>query len=214
MERELLPLAPWDLPIPASDPAWLETLLQPRLALFWGAHTPSRTLLAAATVLAARGAEVRLFDGGNSFDGYFVARLARRLSSAPEAVLGRLRLSRAFTCFQLAELIETAPAALSPLFVLDLLATFYDESVPLRDSERLLSTTLTHLKRLAASGPVIVGARQPRTLATPQPSAEGSATGGAVRERWVLLDRLQAAADHSWMLRTPAVEQPIQPRLF
>lgn len=201
MHRALLPfpLPPADFPLPASDPALLEALLQPRLALFWGAHTPSRTLLAAATVMTARGAAVRLFDGGNSFDGYFVARLARRLTPQVHAVLGRLRLSRAFTCFQLAELIETAPATPEPLFVLDLLSTFYDESVPLRDSERLLATTLTHLKRLAATGPVIVGAREPQTL---------------VKERWTLLDRLQVAADSAWLLRTPEVAQPVQPRLF
>ncbi len=199
MSLALSPQVLSDLPIPASDPALLEVLRQPRLALFWGAHTPSRTLLAAATVMAAGGAAVRLFDGGNSFDGYFVARLARRLTVEAHSVLGRLRLSRAFTCFQLAELIETSPAGPEPLFVLDLLSTFYDESVPLRDSERLLTITLTHLKRLAAAGPVIVGAREPQTL---------------VKERWTLLDRLQTAADSAWMLRAPAPAEPLQPRLF
>ena len=188
-----------DLPIPAVDPRLLDELIRPRLALFWGSETPARTLLAAATVMAVRGQALRVFDGGNRFDGYFVARLARRLSTLPETVLGRIRLSRAFTCFQLAELIETAPAGPEPLFVLDLLATFYDESVPLRDAERLLSTTLTQLKRLAAAGPVIVGTRQPQTL---------------VRERWTLLDRLETAADAVWILRAPPDVPPGQLRLF
>ena len=79
------------------------------------------------------------------------------MSRHPYAVMERVRLSRAFTCFQLSELIENAPASPEPLFVLDLLTTFYDESVPLRDTERLLGSTITHLKRLAACGPVIVG---------------------------------------------------------
>jgi len=117
----------------------------------------------------------------------------------PYDILDRMHLSRAFTCFQLAELIENAPAGPEPLFVLDLLATFYDESVPLRDSERLLATTLTHLRRLAAVGPVIVGGREPQTL---------------VKERWLLLDQLQAAADAAWMLRLPAPQPSLQPRLF
>jgi hypothetical protein len=117
----------------------------------------------------------------------------------PHEALSRLRLSRAFTCFQLAELIENAPATSEPLFVLDLLATFYDESVPLRDSERLLGTTLTHLKRLAAVAPVIVGAHEPQTL---------------VKDRWLLLDHLQTAADTAWMLRAPEPEPVLQPRLF
>ena len=194
--NQLLAYAPSDLPIPAADPALVEALVQPRLSLFWGAETTARTLLAVATALAGRGQPVRIFDGGNRFDGYYVARLARQLAGSlpprrpadPHELLGRIRLSRAFTCFQLAELIETAPASPEPLFVLELLATFYDESVPLADSERLLTSTIAHLKRLAAMGPVIVGAREPQSL---------------VKDRWALLDRLQAAADAAWLLRPP-----------
>lgn len=197
-------------PFGQEGPSLLEAIAsQPGLSLLWGTQAPTRTLLAAATTLAADGLSVRLFDGGNSFDGYFVARLARRLAlvaparaaAAPDPydILNRLRLSRAFTCFQLAELIETAPPGPDPLFVLDLLSTFYDESVPLRDTERLLATVLTHLRRLAGAGPVIVGAREPQTL---------------VKERWLLLDQLQAVADTAWMLRPPAAQPTLQPRLF
>jgi hypothetical protein len=221
----------------ALDPGLLTAMRQPRLTLLWGTLAPTRTLLAAATSLVVGGTPVRLFDGGNAFDGYFVARLARRLArlaapppdestldefppsaaeprDGPREALSRLRLSRAFTCFQLAELIENAPLGDEPLFVLDLLATFYDESVPLRDSERLLATTLTHLKRLAAAAPVIVGAHEPRTLVTPRPSAEGLAVGRGVKERWLLLDQLQAAADTAWMLRAPETESVQQMRMF
>jgi hypothetical protein len=208
------PLALSHLPLPAADPVLLGALLQPRLALFWGMQTPTRALLSMLTTLAARDhnlpkerqCDVRVFDGGNRFDGYFVARLARRLcqgttghAADPRAVLNRIRLSRAFTCFQLAELIENAPAGPEPLFVLDLLTTFYDESVPLRDSERLLATTASHLKRLATVGPVIVGAREPRAL---------------VKERWALLDRLQIASDVTWFLRSPEDAPTAQPPLF
>jgi len=186
-----------DLAFPA-DALTLDSLLQPRLSLFWGSRTPTRSLLTALTALAVRGADVRTFDGGNRFDGYYVARLARRLSAHPEEALQRIRISRAFTCFQMAELIENSPAGSGPVFVLDLLSTFYDESVPIRDSERLLDSTIAHLHRLAASGPVVVGAREPRTL---------------VKDRWTLLEQLQTGADRTWLLRTPT-ETVLQPRLF
>jgi hypothetical protein len=199
MHNELVPLTAPDLTRSASDPALLKALQQPRLALFWGAHTPTRALLTMITILAARGQTLRIFDGGNRFDGYFVARLARRMSTHPQTILRRVRLSRAFTCFQLAELIESAPVEPDPLFVLDLLSTFYDESVPLRDSERLLETTITHLKQLASVAPVIVGAREPRA---------------PVQERWKLLDRLQVVADAAWLLRAPEEAAAEQPRLF
>ena len=188
-----------DLPAPGPESSTLDILRQPRLSLFWGANTPTRSLLTALTAMAVGGEALRVFDGGNRFDGYYVSRLARRLCSHPHAVLNRIRLSRAFTCFQLAELIKKTPAGPEPLFVLDLLATFYDESVPLRDSERLLRTTIGHLKRLAAVGPVIVGAREPRVL---------------VKDRWMLLDLLQTASDVAWLLRAPVEHGSAQLSLF
>ena len=200
-------LVPVEGSLVITDPLLLEKLLQPRLMLFWGAHTPTRTLLMALTALAAQGHSLRVFDGGNRFDGYFVARTARRFMGIitardpidPHAILNRIRLSRAFTCFQMADLIENTPVNPEPLFILDLLSTFYDESVPLRDTKRLLSITIAHLKRLASAGPVIVGAREPRAL---------------VKERWMLLDQLQLAADNAWLLRTPESTELVQPKLL
>jgi hypothetical protein len=194
-------------PLVLTDPLLLEKLLQPRLMLFWGAHTPTRTLLMALTALAAQGHSLRVFDGGNRFDGYFVARMARRFTGRPavqdpidpHAILNRIRLSRAFTCFQMADLIENTPISSEPLFILDLLNTFYDESVPLRDTKRLLSITIAHFKRLASAGPVIVGAREPRAL---------------MKDRWTLLDQLQLAADNAWLLRAPESAEPTQPKLL
>jgi hypothetical protein len=188
-----------DLSFPGLDPELLAAVRRPQLSLLWGIRAPTQTVLALFTVLAVHGSQPRLFDGGNRFDGYFVARLARRLTPRPYAVLDTIRLSRAFTCFQLAELIEVAPASSEPLFVLDLLNTFYDESVPLRDSERLLGQVIADLKRLARSGPVMVAASEPKSM---------------VEDRWGMLDRLQAAAQTSWMLKPPPSEATDQPRLF
>lgn len=190
---------PHELTIPGLSPEVLAAALAPRMTLLWGASAPTRTLLSMVALLAARGEAPRLFDGGNRFDGYFVARLARRLTDRPHSVMTRIRLSRAFTCFQLAELIESTTPDSSPLFVLDMLSTFYDQSVPLTDVERLLSQTVAHLKWLAAAGPVIVGAREPQEL---------------VKDRWGLLDQLQLSADSAWMLRAPAESVVEQPRLF
>src|SRR3989304_3392067 len=119
------PFAPSRLPASAASPDLygagaeiLEALLQPRISLFWGAQAPTRSLLTAATTIAAGGLPALLFDGGNSFDVYFVPRLARRLALAsarppaqpdrrppppdradPYDILDRMHLSRAFTCF-------------------------------------------------------------------------------------------------------------------
>lgn len=187
------------LSLPGLDPSLLAAVRRQQLSLLWGARAPTRTLLALFTLLAVEGDTPRLFDGGNRFDGYFVARFARRLTPRPQPVLDRMQLSRAFTCFQLSELIEQTPGTGSPLLVLDFLSTFYDESVPLRESQRLLGRTIGQLQRLARSGPVIVAAGEPRTL---------------VKDRWRLLDQLQSAAQATWMLRPPPSQSLDQPRLF
>jgi len=198
MLKHLPDSAPASVPLSLGG-AGLETLIQPRLSLFWGAHTPTRALLMLVAALAGRGYAPRIYDGGNRFDGYYIARLARRVSARPQELLERIHLSRAFTCFQLAELIENTPADPEPLIVLDLLTTFYDESVPLREVERLLDTSLAHLRQLAVSGPVIIGAREPRA---------------PVRARWSLLERLQIAADAAWMLQPPVEGRNAQLSLF
>jgi hypothetical protein len=59
MVSKLVSLESMELPMPAADPNLLATLLQPRLALFWGASTPTRALLAALTVLASNGHYIR-----------------------------------------------------------------------------------------------------------------------------------------------------------
>src|SRR4030066_2600420 len=101
-DRMKLERQPPELTIPGLNPAVMAAALGPRLTLLWGASAPTRTLLSMATLLAARGEAPRLFDGGNRFDGYFGARLARRLTDKPPGGLGRVRLPRASSCFPVA----------------------------------------------------------------------------------------------------------------
>ena len=106
---------------------------------------------------------VRILDGGNRFNAYTVARLAGGRSEVPAPVplaevLERITVSRAFTCYQVLSLLESTPATSSPFVVLDLLNTFYDESVQAGERKRLLRGCLDHLHRLerAAGGAVSV----------------------------------------------------------
>jgi hypothetical protein len=106
---------------------------------------------------AARG-EVRVVDAGNCFRLYQAARHARRLGAGGLLALQNIRIARAFTCYQLLALLRDAPEQPSPLFVLDLLATFYDENVPLGERLRLLRACLSELRRLSRAAPVAVSA--------------------------------------------------------
>lgn len=105
--------------------------------------------------LALRGPLVVL-DGGNAFDAFGIARLVRRQTHQVEAVLERIRLARAFTCYQMLALLRGASADRRPKVVIDLLATFQDDSVAEVDKDFLLRECLSLLDRLSRSAPVIV----------------------------------------------------------
>lgn len=138
--------------------------------------TPGRILLVTAPItaleplfeMAARLAlqgPLFVVDGGNTFQGYPLARALRRRVDDPTPILARITLSRVFTCYQMEALLcgasLAAPEAGSrPILVLDLLATFYDQGVRIADRRRLLALCLQRLCALSRSAPVIVWARQ------------------------------------------------------
>ena len=45
------------------------------------------------------------YDGANSFDPLLIAKIARRAGLIPEELLGRIHISRAFTCHQMEALV-------------------------------------------------------------------------------------------------------------
>lgn len=114
--------------------------------LLVGPHQVNAAMLQAIARLGQAG-QVRVLDGGNRFNAYTVARLAR---GRPQ-VMDRITVSRAFTCYQVRSLLESTPASAGPFAILDLLNTFYDESVQAGERKRLLRACLTHLERLGQS---------------------------------------------------------------
>jgi hypothetical protein len=114
--------------------------------LLVGPHQVNAAMLQAIARLGQAG-QVRVLDGGNRFNAYTVARLAR---GRPQ-VMDRITVSRAFTCYQVRSLLESTPASAGPFAILDLLNTFYDESVQAGERKRLLRACLTHLERLGWS---------------------------------------------------------------
>lgn len=144
-----------------------------RIGLLYGNASLTRIALYGVTLAAIARQTVIVIDGANSFDAYFVARLARRWNYAPESILSHIHLSRAFTCYQLSESItHRLPNAINPswerkcdeelgspipqqrttIFCIGLLDTFYDEDVPMSDTMRLLKASITTLVGLSKCG--------------------------------------------------------------
>jgi hypothetical protein len=153
------------------------------LLVIFGEHSGAARMLDLTAGLSLRG-PLYLLDCGNRSNMYRVARTLRTLTDDPVAVMRNIRLSRAFTCYQVVALLEKVAASPSaPVLVLDLLDTFMDESVQLRESSLLFDSTLQHLLTVGQTVPVVVSAKPLLTLSAP---------------RFGLLEQLKAAAAEVW----------------
>lgn len=139
------------------------TQMPNQLVLVLGEHAANAWMLELAAWLAIQDS-VRVLDGGNRFNAYPVARAIRRQNHDPRAGLQRIQLSRAFTCYQVDTLLNEWQPEISPLLVFDLLTTFYDESVQLHESRRLLLRVLNRLELHSKLAPVLVSTRLPATI--------------------------------------------------
>ncbi|HEX9012529.1 MAG TPA: hypothetical protein VF813_03395 [Anaerolineaceae bacterium] len=168
-----------------------------KIVLVVGPHAAQEAMLELAGGLVSLG-HVRVLDGGNQFNAYYLARALRRRSAEAFSLLERVTLSRAFTCYQMETMLAESRGLAAPTIILDLLSTFYDESVPLPERLRLLEHCTDHLYRLSRQAPLAVGARP----------------GGPGAERMELFAVLREAADLVWEIGTPDQPQPAQPALF
>ncbi|NMB62533.1 MAG: hypothetical protein GYA18_09370 [Chloroflexi bacterium] len=140
---------------------------------------------------------LRVVDGGNLFNVLLLNRLIRRKTSNVTAVLSRIYISRAFTCFQMEAMLHDLQTYHSPVIVLDLLHMFYDESIDDQQSRHLFASCVAHLRRISGSSPVLVSiAPAPHT---------GSRT--------FLTSMLLEAANHVWQWEANSAPQ-LQPSLW
>ena len=170
--------------------------LSPRqLHLLLAPHRAQRQMMTLLTARLALTGRVRLVDAGNCFDGYGLARQLRQKTPLWQAALERVSVARAFTCYQVETLLTESVADTSPVLVLNLLDTFYDENVKLPERMRLLEVSLAQLRRLCRQASVAVSTSQPA------PNQPGE-----------LLEILSGAASQVWSFEEP---QPVEPlRLF
>jgi hypothetical protein len=172
------------------------TISKQHLYLLVGSHTTVQMLELAAQV-AAQG-PVRVLDGSNCCNVNDIARRLRRMTPQIYLALERTYLARAFTCYEMCTLVAHAPANGIPTLLPGLLSTFYDEDVPLVESQRLLLSCLQALHSLCITQPVIISASPPNQR---------------IADRKVLLEMLMDSADRTISLQeTPAVKTETQLR--
>jgi len=148
---------------------WLdEALLQVessslRKVLFGGERVEEISSYVAGWMVG-HGIETIVLDGANRFDPYIVSSFARKVLIPPEDLLHRIRIARAFTCYQMATLLgeklvsllmedNVMARAQKPLVILlGPLTTFLDEDVPEREVSPLLERSLKKVESLTAEG--------------------------------------------------------------
>jgi hypothetical protein len=145
-----------------------------------GSRAIRTTMLTFVARLAERG-PVRVLDGGNQFNAYLIS---RELRGQP-VLLERIIVSRMFTCYQVLASLEKMVAPSAPFIVLDLLHTFYDETIPFHERRILVERCIPHLGRLS---------RQARgAISVHSPALEADA----------LFAILKTAAPETWMQESP-----------
>ncbi len=175
--------------------------LSNELLVLFGPHAGGGRMLDLAARLSLRG-PLYMLDCGNRSNIYRVARELRGLTGDPAGMLKNIRLSRAFTCFQVYALLEKlVPEAGVPVLVMDLLATFMDESVQAAESALIFTRTLDCIERTSRVAPVVVSAKPLLSISSP---------------RLGLLAELKRRATHIW--EELSLQEPekfdLQPSLF
>ena len=108
----------------------------------------------------AKKGSLLVLDGGNQFNAYIVSRSVHGRTN----ILKGIHVSRAFTCYQMVSLLENTPASTTATVCLDFLATFLDESLPVRERQRLLESCLPHFSRLSKSAEFLVTISAPKVM--------------------------------------------------
>jgi hypothetical protein len=135
--------------------------IQDQLLLLAAGRGQARTIICeVVTRFALRGSLIVL-DGGNGFDAYRIARMIRRENTDIDRILKRILLSRVFTCYQMLALLQGTVADRQPKVIMDLLASFQDDSVDPVEKDFLLHESVNILSRLSRSAPVIVSISPP-----------------------------------------------------
>jgi hypothetical protein len=154
-----------DLPVESSLDQILLRLIptfSSKKVLFWGEGVGEISSYVAGW-MAGEGIDVIVLDGANRFDPYMVSTFAKRASISPEDLLKRIRIARAFTCYQMTSLVEEKlvsllkeeEAAQSPpprVIFLGPFTTFLDEDVSEREVRPLFERLLRKVEEMAKEG--------------------------------------------------------------
>ena len=95
-----------------------------------------------------------IIAGNEWLPTYQVPKMLRRYTTAVKETLDQVHLARAFTCYQMMDILENTSPIREPLLVINFLYTFYDQNIGLDVRMRILEQCIQVLKTLPISRPV------------------------------------------------------------
>jgi hypothetical protein len=154
---------------PSSLQSW--TLPERALSVFHGCSQMPRLSHYFLPGILSAGERVIYLDGANQFDPLLIARFTRK--HGQESFNSLIRVARAFTCFQLTELVERLPAFLGQFPARVLMVTampdlYFDEDVRESDARASFERALEGLQ-LLKQYPVSVAVFSNRTASGTPP---------------------------------------------
>ncbi|MGA9055250.1 MAG: hypothetical protein WB763_01935 [Terriglobia bacterium] len=187
----------------AKSPPHRPWTLPPQgLAVFHGDKDTARLSHYFLPRLLLQGKRVLMLDGANCADPRLLERLARQRRVPFEQFSRQIQIARAFTCFQLTELIARVPRLLTD-FPADLLIVtafpelYYDEDVRDWNARVAFEQALANLQRLAGQSlPLTVGLFSSATTFMPSPA-----------RRW-FFEKVCAAGSEVWQFNSNAEGKP------
>lgn len=182
------PLQPWRLPARG-------------LAVFHGEADTARLSHYFLPRLLLRDRRVLFLDGANSADPRLLERLARQRGADFHQLCRNLQIARAFTCFQLSELITRVPQFRREFPAEVVLVTafpelYYDEDIRDADARISFERALRDLTRWAGC---VAAAHAPVAVAVFSTASQAGALPAPARRHF--FPRLLAAATEVWRFR-------------
>src|SRR5882757_5113710 len=147
-----LPIAFTKTERPATPNPWV--LSDRTLTVFYGCPEMPRLSHYFLPRLLFAKKQILYLDGANQISPLLIARFARERALEPSALNALIRVARAFTCFQLTELIRRVPKVLATfqadvVIVTALPDLFFDEDVQDRPARASFEHALEGLRELA-----------------------------------------------------------------
>jgi hypothetical protein len=167
----LPPPRPWTLPAQG-------------LAVFHGGGETARLSHYFLPRLLLQGKRVLMLDGANCADPRLMERLARQRGVPFEQFSRQIQIARAFTCFQLTELIARVPRLLADFPAQVLIVTafpelYYDEDVRDWNARVAFEQALENLRRWVSAGSSRSAGLQPGMAGAGLPIESGQVPAGA-----------------------------------